>query len=413
MKYRVLHLLSQRSSLTGSGVTLDALVRNAENSGWDQCVVVGVPEGDNYPAVGNLPSDKIHPLIFGNNKLPFPVPGMSDVMPYQSTKFSKMTEQQVEIYIDEWKNHLGRVISTFQPDVIHTHHIWLMSSIVKDITPNIPVLNQCHATGMRQMEFCPHLADRVKKGCARNERFQVLFEEHSKKLSEVLGINSERIHIIPSGYREDIFYSTDNNNRNPKAILYSGKYSFAKGLPWLLDAFEKLFKKIPGLQLHIAGSGAGDEAETLKRRMIGMKPNVELHGFLGQAELANLMRQCSVFVLPSFYEGIPLVLVEAAACGCRLISTRLPGVEKQLAPYLKENLQLVNLPGIYDMDKPVAEDLPAFVENLSDAIEISIQKAVSDVPEKGNNPFLQNFTWETIFKTVEKIWLELIEQRNK
>ena len=409
MKHRVLHLLSQRPSLTGSGVTLDALVRNAEKSGWDQCVVVGVPEGDNHPAVGNLPSDKIHPLIFGNKKLPFPVPGMSDVMPYKSTVFSKMTGQQVKIYIDEWKDHLCRVISSFQPDVIHTHHTWLMSSIVKDVAPNIPVLNQCHATGIRQMEFCPQLADRVKKGCARNERFQVLFEEHSGKLSEALGINSDRIHIVPSGYRGDIFYSTDNNNRNPKAILYSGKYSSAKGLPWLLDAFEKIKEKIPGLQLHIAGSGAGAEAESLKRRMTAMKPNVKLHGFLGQAELANLMRQCSVFVLPSFYEGIPLVLVEAAACGCRLVSTRLPGVEKLLAPYLKKNLQLINLPGIYDMDKPIPKDLPTFVENFSDAIKISLQEAASDVVKKDINPSLEKFTWETIFKKVKKIWLELIE----
>ncbi|MBC8182266.1 glycosyltransferase [candidate division KSB1 bacterium] len=121
------------------------------------------------------------------------------------------------------------------------------------------------------------------------------------------------------------------------------------------------------------------------------------------------MRQCSVFVLPSFYEGIPLVLVEAAACGCRLVSTRLPGVEKLLAPYLKKNLQLINLPGIYDMDKPIPKDLPTFVENFSDAIKISLQEAASDVVKKDINPSLEKFTWETIFKKVKKIWLELIE----
>jgi len=42
---RVLHLLSQQPGRTGSGVTLASLVRHAAESGWEQCVVVGLPAG--------------------------------------------------------------------------------------------------------------------------------------------------------------------------------------------------------------------------------------------------------------------------------------------------------------------------------------------------------------------------------
>ncbi len=42
---RVLHILSQRPSLTGSGVTLDAVVRHADAAGWEQQVVVGASGG--------------------------------------------------------------------------------------------------------------------------------------------------------------------------------------------------------------------------------------------------------------------------------------------------------------------------------------------------------------------------------
>ena len=66
MAQRVLHILAQRPSLTGSGVTLDALVRRAHVAGWEQDVVVGVPEsldgvaeitvsGDNMCALDNGP----------------------------------------------------------------------------------------------------------------------------------------------------------------------------------------------------------------------------------------------------------------------------------------------------------------------------------------------------------------------
>ena len=77
--------------LTGSGVTLDALVREAAKAGWDQHVVCGVPADDGNPRVGDLDASRVHPLTFasavgaGDGVLPFPVPGMSDVMPYPST----------------------------------------------------------------------------------------------------------------------------------------------------------------------------------------------------------------------------------------------------------------------------------------------------------------------------------------
>ena len=57
--------------------------------------------------------------------------------------------------------------------------------------------------------------------------------------------------------------------------------------------------------------------------MEDLVPLVTMHGQLDQPALADLMRRCAVCVLPSFYEGVPLVLVEAAACGCRLVSTDL------------------------------------------------------------------------------------------
>ena len=72
---RVLHILSQRPSLTGSGITLDAIVRHASATGWEQRVVVGVPAGDSRPEVGGLAPDEIRPLIFGDAGLPSQPPG--------------------------------------------------------------------------------------------------------------------------------------------------------------------------------------------------------------------------------------------------------------------------------------------------------------------------------------------------
>ncbi|MDP6945084.1 MAG: hypothetical protein QF464_13125, partial [Myxococcota bacterium] len=135
MTRRVLHVLSQRPSRTGSGVTLEHLARCAADAGWHQEAVIGVPAEDPSPGVGELASAAIHPLVFETPELPFPVPGMSDVMPYRSTRFSSLDDARVAQYLDAWRAHLEPLVSAFAPDVIHSHHVWLMSSVLKDVAP--------------------------------------------------------------------------------------------------------------------------------------------------------------------------------------------------------------------------------------------------------------------------------------
>ena len=100
MAGRILHVLSQRPSRTGSGVTLEAVVEHAARRGWTQAAAVGVPVDDPRPRVGGLPAGSVHPLTFapddpGCRAVPdvdFPVPGMSDVMPYRSSVWSTLDQ---------------------------------------------------------------------------------------------------------------------------------------------------------------------------------------------------------------------------------------------------------------------------------------------------------------------------------
>ena len=414
MSGKILHLLSQLPSLTGSGVTLDALVRLAGEAGWHQQAVVGAPVCETRPILGDLEAAAIHTVFFtgtaGDNPggapvpdLDFPVPGMSNVMPYASSVWFTLADQQLAAYRSTWLDHLQRVIEAFQPDLIHSNHIWLLSSLIKDIAPDLPAVATCHATGLRQMELCPHLKDEVIRGCRRIDRFCVLREDHLEQLAGTLEIPSERITVTGVGYRNELFFSGPTPAHRTGELLYIGKYSAAKGLPWLLDAVERLSIDHPGLRLHVAGSGAGTEADGLRSRMESMAPVVVRHGQLDQADLADLMRRCDICVLPSFYEGVPLVLVEAAACGCRIVSTALPGVIEQISPYLGDRMDLVPLPRLSGVDQPVPADLPRFVDDL----EVALRGAL-EAETQASAPNLGRFTWAAVFGRVEKIWLELI-----
>ena len=139
--------------------------------------------------------------------------------------------------------------------------------------------------------------------------------------------------------------------------------------------------------------------------MLAMAPRVVLHGQLSQLELAERMRRSTICVLPSFYEGLPLVLVEGLACGCRLVGTSLPGVVDELAPRLGDVLEIVDLPEMAGIDVPVSAALPAFVDRL----EQGIRKALDAPPIEDPGDRLAPFTWGAVFQRVERVWRELIE----
>jgi glycosyltransferase involved in cell wall biosynthesis len=387
-------------------VTLEALVRHAEPDGWEQCAVVGVPAKDRHPSVGTLSPAFIRPLLFEKGDLDFPVPGMSDVMPYPSTRFSAMTKSQLAAYRKAWTNHLKAVIAEFQPDLLHTHHLWILSGMVKDVAPRLPVVTQVHATGFRQMTLCPALAPEVRSGCSRNDRFLVLHRGLLEQVRETLAVPAERIHVVGAGYREDLFHGR-NRGAGGNRVLYIGKLSCAKGLPWLLDAADRLRHRFPAFELHVAGKGSGKEAEDLRVRM-ARSPWIVYHGQLPQEGLAALARRCAVCVLPSFYEGLGLVLVEALACGTRLVSTRLEGVVDQLLPHLGAAMELVDPPRLMDVDTPVAEDLPRFVEDLEGAIHAALTKGPLGDPEKSLPGALDPFTWASVFRRVQGVWSSLM-----
>ena len=86
-------------------------------------------------------------------------------------------------------------------------------------------------------------------------------------------------------------------------------------------------------------------------------------------------RTSDVFVLPSFFEGLPLVTIEALACGCRAVVTDLSGVRPWLEAHIPgAPIDYVELPGMRGVDEPVKEDLPAFESRLADALERAVRE---------------------------------------
>ena len=113
---------------------------------------------------------------------------------------------------------------------------------------------------------------------------------------------------------------------SPFQILCVGQLAPAKGQHVLIAAVDALVREGHEIQLRFAGDGP-DRAD-LQRDVDarGLSRNVVFAGNLNQDELRNLYRECDVLALPSFGEGLPVVLMEAMAMEIPCVATWVAGV---------------------------------------------------------------------------------------
>ena len=89
-KLKILHVIGQRPEMTGSGIYLEAIIRESQKYGFSNYWVAGVPAGGIYP-LKDMSQVKGSCVFFESESLDFPVTGMSDVMPYKSSLFKELT----------------------------------------------------------------------------------------------------------------------------------------------------------------------------------------------------------------------------------------------------------------------------------------------------------------------------------
>jgi glycosyltransferase involved in cell wall biosynthesis len=160
--------------------------------------------------------------------------------------------------------------------------------------------------------------------------------------------------VVGAGYDEALFAPGIKPTPDPVELLYAGKLCHAKGLPWLLQALSRI--KAPSWRLHLIGGGSGEEHDACLRMAQTLGDRVRSYGAIPQAKVAQCMQQAHIFILPSFFEGLPLVVLAALACRCRIVANRLPGGEVLIDQRMNEVVRLVSLPRLYAIDRPLAAD---------------------------------------------------------
>jgi len=402
---KILHALAQRPGRTGSGVFLQQLFQAGFEKNHQQAVLAGVPSSDQNPNIENLDLKNYYPVLFESENLPFSVVGMSDIMPYNSTKYSDLDEKMYMQYETEFKKVIKKAVEKFNPDVVICNHIWLLATFIKDLYPNLKILTLCHGTDLRQLQRAHKLVPIVKKKIPRCEYFFALNSIQAKQIKEFYGVKDEQIIVSGSGYNPKMFFPIKREKNEKVVITYVGKICKAKGVKNLLNCINKC-KNYDQIKLNLIGNGASKESEEIIKSIKDKKNKISYLGMLPQDQLEQRLRTSDIFILPSFFEGLPLVVIEALASGAKVICTDLPGLDDFLGEKLKKlkAIRYVKMPRLKNLDTPYEEDIKEFESNLSKTIDNVALEIIKD--EKYNIDevikLLEDKTWFGLFEKFEE-----------
>ncbi|MDE2403616.1 MAG: glycosyltransferase family 4 protein [Sphingomonadales bacterium] len=105
-----------------------------------------------------------------------------------------------------------------------------------------------------------------------------------------------------------------------------GRLSREKGQRGLLEAFAAVRDRLPGARLDLVGDGPLRADLEALAAALGIGEAVRFHGALPEAETLAVIAGADIFVLPSFMEGLPVVIIEAMALGKPVIASGVAGI---------------------------------------------------------------------------------------
>jgi glycosyltransferase involved in cell wall biosynthesis len=227
-----------------------------------------------------------------------------------------------------------RLARRFRPDLVHIHSgfptgplgYWLK------VTQGIPYIMTLH--GGEVPGFLPEEVGTLHKILAPatrvvwNAASTVIAVSDGLRDLSIQAIPAVDIQVIPNGVDCEYFApaSTCRGPDDPFRMLFVGRVVRQKGLSYLLDALGTVKARgTADWQLRIVGDGPMRPHLEAQAAHCDIADLVEFTGWLPFEQIPDEMRSANLFVLPSIIEGMPLVLLQAMACGLPVVATKVSG----------------------------------------------------------------------------------------
>lgn len=136
----------------------------------------------------------------------------------------------------------------------------------------------------------------------------------------------DKIVIIHCGVKVDEFKPNFNFVADNHDLVCVGRLCPQKGQLLIPPALAQLKQAFPKLKVHFIGGGESKDALEAAIDKYDIRALVQLHGWQANIEVREKVASCRAFLLPSFAEGLPVVIMEALALGRPVISTYIAGI---------------------------------------------------------------------------------------
>ncbi len=175
-----------------------------------------------------------------------------------------------------------------------------------------------------------------------------------------------RLHLVRCSPDSALLDSTPTPNEGQRRLVWVGRICEEKGVPVLIDAAERLARQ--GILFDLVLVGDGPLRATIEEQIEarGLRSRVSITGWADTDEVRKQILAARAVVMPSFAEGLPVVLMEALALCRPVVSTYVAGI-----PELVE-------PGVNGWLVP-----PGSVDRLADAIRDALETPVDRLEEMG------------------------------
>jgi len=134
----------------------------------------------------------------------------------------------------------------------------------------------------------------------------------------------KKLEVCHLGVDPSIFLPQQRKNNGPIEILCVGRLVPAKGQRVLIRAIEALVQEHRDIKLRLIGDGP--DFQSLRHEAAHLEDIVIFEGALNHEQVKEFYSKADIFVLPSFAEGVPVVLMEAMAMGIPCVSTFIAGI---------------------------------------------------------------------------------------
>ena len=224
------------------------------------------------------------------------------------------------------------LLRDFRPQLLHAHFATEPTAAAREWATKLDLPFTFTAHGYDIRRKAP--TDFAQRAAAARAVITVS-NANARYIADTFGVPLARIRVIPCGVDVDQFRPAATGGQaatNPEAkaepplILCVARHVPVKNLGLLLDACALLSRGDATFRCMMVGDGPLRDQMEATRRRLGLDRCVELTGALEQSQVLAWWRRASVGVLTSENEGMPVCLMEAAACGVPAVATAVGGV---------------------------------------------------------------------------------------